>query len=127
MNSATEVLATAFQADDEGSIRFLNSRPRKHPINMTGAPKSETGVAHDRRSDRFSIPVFGVEPAGHAAVAIWNERELARERVRLWYVAATPARDLLVLPRHAATLADNSWARVVDLGFSSLPAISPRA
>ena len=97
------------------------------PINMTGAPKSETGVAHDRRSDRFSIPVFGVEPAGHAAVATWNEQELARERVRLWYVAATRARDLLVLPRHAATLGDNSWARIVDLGLSSLPAISPES
>ena len=90
---------------------------------MTGAPKSETGIAHDRRSNSFSIPVLGVAPAGYEAIAAWNEQELARERVRLWYVAATRARDLLVLPRHSAQLPNNSWARVVDLDLSSLDAI----
>ena len=97
------------------------------PINMTGAPKSETGLAHDRRSNRFSIPVLGVAPAGHEANAAWNEQELARERVRLWYVAATRARDLLVLPRHSTKLPDSSWARVVDLDLSLLDAIDPDA
>ena len=97
------------------------------PINMTGAPKSETGLAHDRRSNSFSIPVLGVAPTGHEAIAARNEQELARERVRLWYVAATRARDLLVLPRHSAKLPDNSWARVVDLDLSSLIAIDPDA
>jgi ATP-dependent exoDNAse (exonuclease V) beta subunit len=97
------------------------------PINMTGMPKSETGLAHDRRSNGFSIPVLGVAPAGHEAVATWNEQELARERVRLWYVAATRARDLLVLPLHSAKLPDGSWAQVVDLDLSSLPAIDPDA
>jgi ATP-dependent exoDNAse (exonuclease V) beta subunit len=97
------------------------------PINMTGAPKSETGLAHDRRSNSFSIPVLGVAPAGYEAIAAWNEQELARERVRLWYVAATRARDLLVLPRHCAQLPDNSWARLVDLDLSSLDAIDPDA
>ena len=38
-------------------------------------------------------------------------------------VAATRARDLLVLPRHAATLPDKSWARTVDLDLPSLPAL----
>ena len=97
------------------------------PINMTGAPKSEPGLAHDRRSNRFSIPVLGVAPAGHEANAAWNEQELARERVRLWYVAATRARDLLVLPRHSTKLPDSSWARVVDLDLSLLDAIDPDA
>jgi ATP-dependent exoDNAse (exonuclease V) beta subunit len=97
------------------------------PINMTGAPKSETGLAHDRRSNSFSIPVLGVAPAGYEAIAAWNEQELARERVRLWYVAATRARDLLVLPRHYAQLPDNSWARLVDFDLSSLDAIDPDA
>jgi exodeoxyribonuclease-5 len=97
------------------------------PINMTGAPKSETGLAHDRMSNSFSIPVLGVAPAGYEAIAAWNEQELARERVRLWYVAATRARDLLVLPRHYAQLPDNSWARLVDFDLSSLDAIDPDA
>ena len=92
---------------------------------MTGAPKSESGLMHDRRSGEFSIPVLDIEPAGYAAIKSWNEIELARERVRLWYVAATRARDLLILPRHSAKLSDKSWARIVDLGLMAIPAINP--
>jgi exodeoxyribonuclease-5 len=94
------------------------------PINMTGAPKSESGLMHDRRTGEFSVPVLDIEPTGYAAIKSWNETELARERVRLWYVAATRARDLLVLPRHSAKLSDKSWARIVDLGLAALPAIN---
>ena len=78
---------------------------------------------HDRRSARFSISVLDVEPPAYSALKALNEQEQARERVRLWYVAATRARDLLVLPRHAATLPDKSWARTVDLDLPSLPAL----
>ena len=78
---------------------------------------------HDRRSGRFSISVLAVEPPAYGALRALNEQEQARERVRLWYVAATRARDLLVLPRHAATLPDKSWARTVDLDLPSLPAL----
>ncbi|MCK1415335.1 UvrD-helicase domain-containing protein [Bradyrhizobium sp. CW4] len=95
------------------------------PINMTGAPKSETGIMHDRRSGEFSAPVLGIEPAGYAQLKSWNELELARERVRLWYVAATRARDLLILPRHSVKLSDKSWARLVDLDLPALRAIEP--
>lgn len=95
------------------------------PVNMTGTPRGETGIMHDRRSARFSISVLGVEPPAYGALKALNEQEQARERVRLWYVAATRARDLLVLPRHAANLPDKSWARTVDLGLPSLPAIDP--
>jgi len=95
------------------------------PINMTGSPKSDSGLMHDRQSGEFSVPVLNIEPTGYAAIKSWNEAEHARERVRLWYVAATRARDLLVLPRHAAELSDKSWARIVDLGIASLPAINP--
>ena len=95
------------------------------PINMTGVPKSESGLMHDRRSGEFSIPVLDIEPADYAAIKSWNEIELARERVRLWYVAATRARDLLVLPRHSARLSDKSWVRIIDLGLAALPAIDP--
>jgi ATP-dependent exoDNAse (exonuclease V) beta subunit len=95
------------------------------PINMTGVPKTESGLMHDRRSGEFSVPVLGIEPAGYAAIASWNETELARERVRLWYVAATRARDLLVLPRHSAGLPDRSWANIIDTRIAVLPAIGP--
>ncbi|MEH2539161.1 UvrD-helicase domain-containing protein [Bradyrhizobium sp. AZCC 1699] len=95
------------------------------PVNMTGAPKFETGLMHDRRSGEFSTPVLGIEPAGYAQLKSWNEMELTRERVRLWYVAATRARDLLLLPRHSAQLSDKSWARLVDFNLPALPGTEP--
>lgn len=45
-----------------------------------------------------------------------------RERVRLWYVACTRARDFLILPHHPAANA-RSWARVLDFGAAALPEI----
>lgn len=45
-----------------------------------------------------------------------------REKVRLWYVACTRARDFLILPHHPDANA-RSWARVLDLGAASLPEI----
>jgi exodeoxyribonuclease-5 len=97
------------------------------PINMTGAPKAESGLMHDRRADRFSIPVFGVEPADYGDIKDWNVEELARERARLWYVAATRARDLLILPRHSSGLKDGAYANIVDFDLASLEKIDPEA
>jgi exodeoxyribonuclease-5 len=93
------------------------------PVNMTGTPRGETGIMNDRRSARFSISVLGVEPPAYGALRALDEQEQARERVRLWYVATTRARDLLILPSHAATLPEKSWARTVDLDLPSLPAL----
>jgi len=45
-----------------------------------------------------------------------------RERVRLWYVACTRARDFLILPHHPGANA-RSWGRVLELGTASLPEI----
>jgi exodeoxyribonuclease-5 len=95
------------------------------PINMTGTPKSESGLVQDRSKNLFSIPILGNVPADYAGIAARAEEEQRRERVRLWYVAATRARDLLILPRHSADLSDKCWAKLVDLGRSSLPPIKP--
>ena len=95
------------------------------PINMTGNPKAETGLMHDRRSSEFSIPILGIETSGYAAMKAWNEEENQRERIRLWYVATTRACDLLVLPRHTAPLSDKCWGRLMDLRIEDLPAIDP--
>jgi ATP-dependent exoDNAse (exonuclease V) beta subunit len=45
-----------------------------------------------------------------------------REKVRLWYVACTRARDFLILPHHPDANA-RSWARVLELGAAGLPEI----
>jgi exodeoxyribonuclease-5 len=95
------------------------------PINMTGRPQTETEVIQDRRLNAFSTRVLGVEPAGYTALKQANDAENARERVRLWYVATTRARDLLILPRHSVELSDKSWAKIVDLQLDKLPRLDP--
>jgi CRISPR-associated exonuclease Cas4 len=42
-----------------------------------------------------------------------------RERERLWYVACTRARELLIVPE-LAQAEQKSWARVVNLGHGTL-------
>jgi ATP-dependent exoDNAse (exonuclease V) beta subunit len=95
------------------------------PINMTGTPKAESGLVQDRSKNLFSMPILGVCPADHADIEARADEEQRRERIRLWYVAATRARDLLILPRHSTDLSDKCWAKLVDLGIAGLPAIKP--
>ena len=93
------------------------------PVNtMTQVRTAERAVT-DRVSGRFYCPVFGVEPSGFEAVLDAEKLEFERERVRLWYVAATRARELLVLPRLDVDVRSSAWVSVVDLGLPDLPAL----
>ena len=69
------------------------------PVNTMTQVRALESAVTDRASGRFYCPVFGVEPTGYSAARDAEKAELDRERVRLWYVAATRARELLVLPR----------------------------
>ena len=93
------------------------------PINtMTRVRATETAVT-DRAGGRFYCSVLGVEPSGYAAARDDETAELDRERVRLWYVAATRARELLVLPRLDVPAASTAWLSLVDLALPDLPAL----
>jgi ATP-dependent exoDNAse (exonuclease V) beta subunit len=93
------------------------------PVNtMTGIMPAENAVT-DRDSDTFYCPVFGVKPAGYDEVRDAEKAELDRERVRLWYVAATRARELLVLPRLDAAPSKSAWISLLDLSLADLPAL----
>ena len=93
------------------------------PINtMTRVVAADSAVT-DRASGRFYCRVFGVEPTGYAAARDEEKAELDRERVRLWYVTATRARELLVLPRLDVAAAASAWLSVVDLDLPGLPAL----
>ena len=93
------------------------------PINtMTGVIGPDRAVT-DRASGRFYCPVFKVEPTGYAAARDDEGAELDRERVRLWYVATTRARELLVLPRLDVDPRGKAWILLVDLALPSLPAL----
>ena len=92
------------------------------PINtMTRMMAAESAVT-DRVSGRFYCRVLGVEPTGYEAARNEEKAELDCERVRLWYVAATRARELLLLPRLDVNAAASAWLSVVDLDLTELPA-----
>ena len=93
------------------------------PVNtMTQVMARESAVT-DRASGHFYCPVFGVKPTGYEAAREAEKAELDRERVRLWYVAATRARELLILPRLDVTVGKSAWISLVDLSLPELPAI----
>ena len=93
------------------------------PINtMTGIMAPESAVT-DRDSNIFYCPVFGVKPVGYDAARDVEKAELDRERIRLWYVAATRARELLVLPRLDVVQSKSAWISLLDLSLSDLPAL----
>ena len=81
----------------------------------------------DRQTDTFYCPVLGVTPDGYEVAREAEKDELDRERVRLWYVAATRARELLVLPPLDTTPSKSAWIGLVDLSLAELPGLAPLA
>jgi exodeoxyribonuclease-5 len=59
--------------------------------------------------------------ARHEAARDAEKADLARERTRLWYVAATRACELLVLPRLDVAAKGSAWISLLDLSLSELP------
>jgi exodeoxyribonuclease-5 len=93
------------------------------PVNtMTGIMAPDSAVI-DRQTDTFYCPVLGVAPDGYEAARQAEKEELDRERIRLWYVAATRARELLVLPRLDTTPSKSAWIGLVDLSLAELPGL----
>ena len=94
------------------------------PINtLTRTIEAELAVV-DRDTDHLYCPVFGIRPTGYDEVRDAEKAEIDRERVRLWYVATTRARELLILPRVAVQPVRTAWIALVDLALSELPAIN---
>ena len=93
------------------------------PVNTMTRVMVRDSAVTDRVSGRFYCRVFGVEPTRYEAIRNEEKAELDRERVRLWYVAATRARERLVLPRLDVDAAASAWLSVVDLDLPGLPAL----
>jgi exodeoxyribonuclease-5 len=89
---------------------------------MTGVMAPESAII-DRQTETFYCPVIGVAPEGYETARQAEKEELDRERIRLWYVAATRARELLVLPRLNTTPSKSAWIGLVDLSLADLPGL----
>lgn len=92
------------------------------PINTSTQLRGPERFVHRQSDDSLHWIVGGVVPPDLAGAQTEEAENAARERERLWYVACTRARDLLVLP-HLPNAGVRSWSRVVDLGQERLPEI----
>ena len=93
------------------------------PVNTMTQVKAPESAVTDRTSGRFYCPVFRVEPTGYEAARDTEKAELDRERIRLWYVATTRARELLILPRLDVAARKSAWISLIDLSLAELPAL----
>ncbi|MBL8772179.1 MAG: UvrD-helicase domain-containing protein [Phenylobacterium sp.] len=113
------------ESDDAIAIVTIHSAkglewPVVIPINTSTQFRGPDRFVHRQVDDTLHWIVGGVAPPALADAQAEEEQNAARERERLWYVACTRARDLLILP-HMPNAGGRSWSRVVDLGQDRLP------
>lgn len=94
------------------------------PINGATTTMAPSRDVLSRSDNTLYCPILGVAPSGHEAALEAEKAELQRERVRLWYVAATRARELMIIPRLDAPVSTNAWSALVDLGLAALQPIA---
>lgn len=92
------------------------------PVNAGTELMTAEGEFIERGNGKLHCKVMGVAPPGYEDALEREKAELACERVRLWYVALTRARNLLVLPRGAG-VAPGAWNGIVELDLASLPTL----
>ena len=91
------------------------------PVNtMTGIRSVDPDIT-DGDTGCLYCKAFGAEPEGYEEAKEAEQNELNREHVRLWYVATTRAKELLVLPSLSVKATDKAWIKVLDLGLPHLP------
>jgi ATP-dependent exoDNAse (exonuclease V) beta subunit len=93
------------------------------PINIMTQVRPADATFVERASRFLHCRVLGARPPGYMAAHEKEASQLAHERLRLWYVAATRARELLVLPRHAQAPGGSVWAGLCDLRMADLPVL----
>lgn len=97
------------------------------PINMVSSPRAVSGVLYDRYTNTVAAKLFGQPCSDYERVREQESDELAAERMRLWYVAATRARDLLVVPQHEAKTTDSAWCNMLEWLPADAPVVSVEA
>ncbi len=90
------------------------------PINSTTSLRTDMTFVYRRRDDIVHFRVFDYPSPDYEAVCEEEREALRRERVRLWYVALTRARDLLLLPRQSERIPDD-WFSLMNLDINDLP------
>jgi exodeoxyribonuclease-5 len=96
------------------------------PVNMRTVQRSLPGILYSSQYGTLHCKTGNIKPPSYEKVKREEEYHRRQENIRLWYVAVTRARDLLLLPRHAADTRGNTWFDLVDHGLLALPAFVPQ-
>ena len=81
-------------------------------VNTHGAPRTSRPTVLVTDNGQIGFSFAGHSTSGYEEAGTRDAEERARERVRLWYVAATRARERLVLPA-AGNDGERSWRAVL--------------
>jgi exodeoxyribonuclease-5 len=95
------------------------------PVNTATSVMATRPPVLDRDTSLLHTRLLGCSPPGCDAAVAAEDTQIRLERQRLWYVAGTRARDLLLLPRLSSDLPANAWVNAVDLDLSGLPSFDP--
>jgi ATP-dependent exoDNAse (exonuclease V) beta subunit len=90
------------------------------PVNTATLLRSREPFVHRAADNTLHWVIGDVVPPGLLPALASDDESLARERERLWYVACTRARELLIVPE-LPQAEQRSWARIVDLAQQDLP------
>ncbi len=119
--------------ESEGAITLVTIHTAKGlewpvviPVNTGTQLRGPEQFVHRQSDNTLHWVLGGLPPPQLADAQAEEAAEAARERERLWYVACTRARNLLVLPDLVGA-GPSSWARILDLGTSRLPELKVTA
>lgn len=90
------------------------------PINTGTVLRSREPFVYRAADETLHWLIGDVAPPELLRALDSDDESLARERERLWYVACTRARELLIVPE-LPQAEQRSWSRVVDLAHRDLP------
>lgn len=90
------------------------------PVNSTTELYRPDQFVHRQSDNSLHWMLGGVAPQELAAARAEESLEDANQRERIWYVACTRARDLLILP-HIPQASKDSWFSSIDLRQQHIP------
>ena len=91
------------------------------PVNTLSSPKGATPPFVDRATGRIAHKVLASPTSGYDELEDLEQAALAQERERLWYVTATRACDVLIVPQPGFEIAGGAWLHLIPWALDGVP------
>lgn len=128
-NSESELEGRADSSRDSVTLITIHSAkglewPVVIPVNTSSRTPAPKGLLYSRHQGEFATRLFKQATSNYEAVKEAEQLELEREQVRLWYVAATRAKEILIIPKHEGKTDQSAWCNLVAWRPEDLPVIN---